>query len=98
MDVIKNVPISKRARPLETVLSQDVDGLVVILDLAQGEYYGLNEVGSRIWTLLSEGMKVSRVLQDLVKQFDISEDVLESDLNKFLSELGSKNIVEFYDE
>ena len=98
MEAIKNVQVKKKARPVETVLSQDVDGLVVILDLAQGEYYGLNEVGSRIWTLMSEGMEVSEVLKNLVEQFDISEDVLESDLSKFLSELGSRNIEEFYDE
>ena len=37
------------------VLFQEVAGETVLLDLNSESYFGLDEVGTRIWTLLNEG-------------------------------------------
>ena len=36
------------------VVARDVGGEQVLLDLSSGQYFGLDNVGGRIWELLSE--------------------------------------------
>ena len=77
----------------ETVLSQEVDGEIVLLNIESGEYFGLNEVGSRIWTLLQEGRLADEILGTLVSEYDVPEVVLKSDVQLFLQQLFSKGII-----
>lgn len=80
----------------ETVLSQDVDGEIVVLDLARGEYYGLNEVGSRIWVLLTQGKTLAQVLQALTEEYEANSAQVESDMLAFIAELQSRGLVELH--
>ena len=40
----------------DNVLSQEVAGETVLLDLASESYFGLDEVGTRVWQMLKQGM------------------------------------------
>jgi hypothetical protein len=40
-------------------VSGDLDGKVVLLSIENGEYYNMNEVGSRIWALLEKLITVA---------------------------------------
>lgn len=51
------------------------DGDVVILSLKNGVYYGLNEVGARIWKLIQQPVSVRQVLATLLAEYDV--DVTE---------------------
>jgi hypothetical protein len=43
---------------------------VVILNLGDGEYYGLNRVGSRIWAMIQEPVGVAEVRDRLLQEYD----------------------------
>ncbi len=85
-----------QAHVRETVLSQDMDGEVVVLDLARGEYYGLNEVGSRIWTLLAQCKTLAQVLQSLTEEYEVTAAQVETDMLAFIAELQSRGLVELH--
>src|SRR5438874_308601 len=46
--------LDSRVVPADELLSSELDGEAVILDLTSGVYFGLNGVGARIWELLGE--------------------------------------------
>ena len=77
----------------ENVLFQGVDDEIVLLDLESGQYFGLNEVGARIWSLFQEGLTVSAVLGALLKEYDVSEEQMKSDIQKFLDHLLTLSLV-----
>ena len=77
----------------ENVLSQGVEDEMVLLDLESGQYFGLNEVGARIWSLFQEGLTGSAVLGALLQEYDVSEEQLSSDIQKFLDHLLSLRLV-----
>ena len=57
------------------------DGEVVILNMNDDVYYGLDQVGGRIWTLIQEPITFGEIIQTLLEEFDVeyqqcSEDVL----------------------
>ena len=77
----------------ENVLFQEVEDEMVLLDLGSGQYFGLNEVGARIWSLFQEGLTVGAVLGALLKEYDVSEEQIRSDLQQFLDHLMTLSLV-----
>ena len=66
---------------------RDLDGEAVILDLNAGTYFGLNEVGTRIWQLMVEDGKLRGVFDALCTEYDAAPDVVERDLLALVSSL-----------
>ena len=77
----------------DDVVSRDFKGQVVILDLESGTYFGLEELGARIWALLQEGESLRRVFEGIHQEYDVSPDTLERDLLRLVEELRTKGLV-----
>jgi hypothetical protein len=75
------------------VLSQEVCGETVLLDLAGEAYFGLNEVGTRIWQLLKEGCTATEVVDALEREFDAARDVLEADVAALIEQMLKEGII-----
>ena len=75
------------------VLYRDLEGQAVILDLSSGLYFGLNEVGTRIWTLMAEGRDISAIVQALAREFDADESTIERDVRDLVDVLRSRNLI-----
>ena len=77
----------------DDVMSRDFRGQVVILNLESGTYFGLEELGARIWALLQEGESLRRVFEAIHQEYDVSPDTLERDLLRLVEELRTKGLV-----
>jgi hypothetical protein len=66
----------------------------VLLDLKEGLYFGLNDVGSRIWTLIGEEMSLSEICDRLLTEYDVSREELESHVRALVRELLGKGLIE----
>ena len=53
------------------VLFQEVAGEIVLLDLRSENYFGLDEVGTRIWRLLETGINSGEIVQILLQEYDV---------------------------
>ena len=71
----------------------EVDDQVVILDYESGTYFTLNEVGSRIWQLVAQGNTVRAIQEQLLQEYEVSEDQLHQDLLNILSQLRAKGLI-----
>jgi hypothetical protein len=74
-------------------LFQEVSGETVILDLKSEQYFGLDEIGTRIWQLLQTNDSTEQIYQTLVSEFDAEPERLQSDLSSFLDELTKAGLV-----
>lgn len=75
------------------VLSQEVSGETVLLDLAGETYFGLNEVGTRVWQLLKQDHGFTEIVDVLESEFDVARDRLEADIAALLAQLEGAGIV-----
>jgi len=75
------------------VLSQEVNGETVLLDLEGECYFGLNEVGTRIWQLLQGKIRMGETLDTLSDEYDVSREQLESDVGALLDKLTKAGLV-----
>jgi len=75
------------------VVSREVQGEEVILDLTSGTYFGLNEVGTRIWTLLKGKSSLKKVIRTIEQEFDVDPAAAEKDTLNLVEKLASKKLV-----
>ena len=79
-------------------VSADLAGEAVILNLKSGVYYGLNEVGGRVWQLLQEPRTVAAIRDTLLEEYEVDRDSCDRDLVAVLQELATAELIEVHHE
>lgn len=74
-------------------VSGDLDGKVVLLSIENGEYYNMNEVGSRIWALLEQPMPIGALIDRLLEEFEVDRATCERDATAFLEQLRKDKLL-----
>lgn len=77
----------------DDVIFRDLDGEAIILNLASGIYFGLDEVGTRVWMLLTESSSLRRVIDVMTGEYDVESSELERDVRELISRLSDKGLV-----
>jgi hypothetical protein len=75
------------------VISQEVSGETVLLDLESEHYFGLDEVGTRIWQLARETDDLKAIYQTLLAEYDVPENRLQQDLDNLLAEISGLGLI-----
>jgi len=74
-------------------VSSIVDGEVVLMNVANGTYFQLNSVGSRVWTLIEKPTPAAAVCDRLVDEFEVERQTCEADVLALLGRLLADNLV-----
>jgi hypothetical protein len=85
--------LQRRLSPSDDAVESAVGDETVILHLKNGTYYGLDAVGTRIWSLLKEGLTPTDICERLAQEYEVAGDVIEADARKFLTDLAAQDIV-----
>ena len=75
------------------VLHQELGGETVLLNLANESYFGLDEVGTRVWQVLGETHSANDVVTRLLAEFDVTVDQLRQDVERLITELADAGLV-----
>jgi len=76
------------------VLFQDVSGETVLLDMDSEQYFGLDEVGTRIWAMLNEGRAAGQIVDMLLEEYEVERVSLQGDVNELLASLLEAGLIE----
>ena len=77
----------------DNVVSRELEGEAVILNLESGVYFGLNGVGTRIWALIQEHGSLRKVLEAMQQEYEVAPQELESDLLQLIEQLQTRGLV-----
>jgi len=77
----------------EDQVSSDLGGETAILDLKAGMYYGLDDVGARVWDLIQEPRDVGEVRDTLLEEYDVAPERCERDLLALLQRLADEGLI-----
>ena len=75
------------------VLHQQLGEETVLLHLGTEQYYGLDEVGSRVWQLLREHRTLDPIVAALLREYEVDETTLRDDLERLLDELADLGLI-----
>lgn len=66
----------------------------VLLDIKSGSYYSINRLGADICLLLKSGVARSVLVQEISNRFQVSNDIVSSDIERFLQDLRIRGMLE----
>lgn len=79
------------------VLASDLGSEVVLLNLQDGTYYGLEGVGGEVWKLVQKPVTVDEILRAIVAEYDVEAERCRQDIMKLLGDLATRGLVEIRD-
>ena len=65
----------------------------VILHLGSGTYFGLEEVGTRIWDLIAEEKSLAEICAILLGEYQVSRQLLERDIAVLIEDLLARDLI-----
>ena len=81
----------------QDVLVSDVGGESVLLNLKTEQYFGLDEVGTRMWRALTESTNIEQAYQTLLAEYDVPQQQLRQDLDELMDRLIQQGLLEVND-
>ncbi len=76
-----------------SVITRELSGETVLLNLESGVYYGLDVVATRVWQLLMQGRTIAGVCETMADEYDVALEVLRDDVTRLVGELRERGIV-----
>lgn len=92
--IVTAVSFKMRASTPTEVVTRQLDGELVLLNLDTETYFGLDEVGTRMWEVLCSSSSVEEAYQKLVEEYDVDSATLRNDLESLLSQLVESGLLE----
>ena len=89
--------LERKIAATPNVLAQDLAGESVLLNLQTEEYFGLDDVGTRIWQTLTEKESVQTAINALQAEYEVEPEQLRQDVENLIAELLANGLVEISD-
>ena len=80
-------------RVAEHVVSQEAGGQAVVLQLENGEYFSLDDVGTHVWRLCDGSRNVVQIAAAICSKFDADTLTVERDVRELIEELERHKLV-----
>jgi hypothetical protein len=88
------IDFAERVVVPDTVLFRELEGRGVFLNLRTELYLSLDDVGTRMWTLLTAEPSIEAAYGKLLAEYDIGPDVLRRDVEILLGQMLEHGLVE----
>lgn len=89
------IPFASRVSVPSHVMMQEMpDGDSVFINLRTEQYFGLNEMGTRMWSVLVESDSVADAFETLSGEYDVAPEQLRADLEALLATLFDHGLLE----
>ena len=90
MSEIKNDSLIYRQ---SDIVFNKLDDEIVMMSIKNGEYYGLDNIGSRIWEIIEKHVTLLQLVTMLKDEYDVDEEQCKNDVMAFLEMLLKKNLI-----
>ena len=77
----------------ETVLAQRVGDEMVLLDMSDEMYLGLNDTAALMWEQLAAGKTAGEAVAAVLAEYDVDEATVQADLVALVEDLLSRKLV-----
>jgi hypothetical protein len=76
---------------------RELGGEAVLLNLDSETYFGLDDVGTRVWHTLTGAPSIQAAYESLLAEYDVAPQVLRQDLEALLDQLLQHGLLELGD-
>ena len=88
------IDFNQRVVVPDFVLFRELDGEAVLLNLNDESYFGLDDVGTRMWSVLQESLTIADAFERLRAEYDVDAGQLQGDLIELIQTLAAHGLVQ----
>lgn len=88
------ISLKSKLRIAEGTLVRDLDGEAILLNIKTEQYYGLDEVGTRMLVALTESASVQAALDQLLEEYEVDADELQRDALQLANNLITQGLID----
>jgi hypothetical protein len=88
-----NISPSGRLSVPDGVLVRELQGESVVLNLQTERYFGLDEVGTRMWAVLTTADSIQAGYDALLAEYEVEPERLRSDIEQLVGQLVDHGLV-----
>jgi len=81
----------------DSVMFRELEGESVILDLDSESYFGLDQIGTKMWQAVTEADSIQAAYDVLLEEYEVEADTLRADLSELLDTLLARGLIEVAD-
>lgn len=85
---------SRRVVVPENVLVRELSGEAVLLNLDSEMYFGLDEIGYRMWTLLTTSDSIGAAYEQLLSEYAVEPDELQESLDALIGQCTEHGLLQ----
>jgi len=85
--------LESRVEPSDDVVFRTLDEESVLLHMGSSKYFGLDEVGTRIWQWIESDGDVGTILARLLHEYHVDQSQARNDLEELLQELIGNELI-----
>lgn len=85
--------LSQRVTVADNVLVRELEGESIVLDLSNENYYGLDEIGTKMWQTLASMHTIQDAYNALLQEYDVEPEQLRQDLEDLVAQLVENGLL-----
>lgn len=89
----KGINLTTIVMQRQDIDASDLNGEKVMMNLDKGQYFALNDVGSRIWEIISKSVTVREIVEILLAEYDIDEKTCSNSVASFLESMRNAELI-----
>ena len=88
------ISFDRKLRATPDTLINLIEGESVLLNLKSESYFGLDEMGTEMWTALTTSDSIEAAYEKLLGEYEVEPDTLRNDLSALVAQLTEKGLLE----
>jgi hypothetical protein len=76
-----------------SVLAADVQGEIVMMSIEQGQYFGLDDIGSDIWKRIEQPCSFAALIDGLAADYEADRATITADVRALLDQMAAQDVV-----
>lgn len=89
-----DVSFDQKLAVTQDTLINVIEGESVLLNLKSESYFGLDQVGTRMWNLLTASDSIQSAYEALLDEYDVGAERLRQDMRDLIEKLIANGLVE----
>jgi Coenzyme PQQ synthesis protein D (PqqD) len=85
---------SRRVVVPESVLVRELSGEAVLLNLESEMYFGLDEIGYRMWTALTTSDSIGAAYEQLLSEYEVEPEQLRESVDELINQCTEQGLLQ----
>ena len=66
---------------------------IVMMNTDNGDYIGVNNVGSEIWNMLTEPLRIDQLIEKLTENYDVTAEDAKTEVDEFVARMLKQEMI-----